>query len=327
MPPPAVLEHDHLRLTHHLLCAFSAVKLFNPADTTDFRAELGIMHQLRHPNVLNFYGAVTKGKRMQLVSERCACSVYQQLQRYGKLSKDSGGAKLNLATRVRYALDASKGMVFLHKRHIIHRDLKSSNLLIANDQSKTVKICDFSFSRLQGHYEITGVGLGTPGWVPPEETMGELVTTKADVYSFAMIMWELLQSEVPYADLLFGEAVPESLQKLRLMEICAKDLRPPVPTEKAAWFQTPPQDFAKYCNLMTDCWKREPELRPSFETVQERLQAIHSGLKKHAQKKKRAERPSGRGSSAGSAAVSPRAEAAARAQAGAELHDGVSPPS
>ena len=51
---------------------------------------------------------------------------------------------------------------------IIHRDLKSSNLLVANDQSKTVKICDFSFSRLsQGRYEITGVGLGTPGWVPP----------------------------------------------------------------------------------------------------------------------------------------------------------------
>ena len=120
---------------------------------------------------------------------------------------------------------------------IIHRDLKSSNLLIANDQSKTVKICDFSFSRLsQGRYEITGVGLGTPGWVPPvreatsglcfipslqladgwfaqEETMGELVTAKADVYSFAMIMWELLQSEIPYADLLFGESVPESLRK------------------------------------------------------------------------------------------------------------------
>ena len=110
-------------------------------------------------------------------------------------------------------------------------------MLIANDQSKTVKICDFSFSRLsQGRYEITGVGLGTPGWVPPvreatsglcfipslqladgwfaqEETMGELVTAKADVYSFAMIMWELLQSEIPYADLLFGESVPESLRK------------------------------------------------------------------------------------------------------------------
>ena len=67
-----------------------AVKLFNPADTTDFRAELGILHQLSHPNVLIFYGAVTKGKQMCLVSERCACSVYQQLQRYGKLSKDSG---------------------------------------------------------------------------------------------------------------------------------------------------------------------------------------------------------------------------------------------
>ena len=297
------------------------MKLFNAADSTDFRAELGIMHQLRHPNVLNFYGAVTKGKRMQLVSERCACSVYQQLQRYGKLSKESGGAKLNLATRVRYALDASKGMVFLHKRHIIHRDLKSSNLLIANDQSKTVKICDFSFSRMQGHYEITGVGLGTPGWVPPEETMGELVTAKADVYSFAMILWELLQSEVPYAGLLFGESVPESLQKLRLMEICAKDLRPPVPTEKAAWFQTPPPDFNMYCELMTDCWKREPELRPSFEVVQARLEVIHGRLKKRAQRKKRAERPSGRAATADAAGGARNTESVEGSEAGAELHD------
>ena len=48
-------------------------------------------------------------------------------------------AKLNLATRLRYALDAAKGMVFLHQHRIIHRDLKSSNLLIANDRLKTVR--------------------------------------------------------------------------------------------------------------------------------------------------------------------------------------------
>ena len=153
--------------------------------------------------------------------------------------------------------------------------------------------------------------------------MGELVTTKADVYSFAMILWELLQSEVPYADLLSGEAVSESLQKLRLMEICAKDLRPPVPTEKAAWFQTPPSDFGMYCELMTDCWKREPELRPSFETVQSRLEAIHSRLKKRAQRKKRAERPSGRGPSADGAAISSQTEAVAQA----EVQDSEATPS
>ena len=86
-----------------------AVKLFNTDDVRDFRAELGIIQQLRHPNILGFYGAVTQGPRMCIVVERCTCSVYQQLHKYGKLSNDKGCAKLNLTTRVRYALDAAKG--------------------------------------------------------------------------------------------------------------------------------------------------------------------------------------------------------------------------
>ena len=97
------------------------------------------MHQLRHPNILNFYGAVTKDtSNYHLVLEKCACSVYAQLQKYGSLSAKDGGAKLNLATRVRYALDAAHGMVFLHERLIIHRDLKSSNLLIGKSRSGRV---------------------------------------------------------------------------------------------------------------------------------------------------------------------------------------------
>ena len=85
-------------------------------------------------------------------------------------------------------------------RQIIHRDLKSSNLLIAYDQGKTVKVCDFSMSRLSsggsggggGGKRLIGGGLGTPGYISPEELQGEPVTSKADTFSFAMILWELL---------------------------------------------------------------------------------------------------------------------------------------
>merc|ERR1719272_2136587 len=97
--------------------------------------------------------------------------VYSQLQKYGALSSAIGVAKLNMLTRVRYALDSAKGMVFLHSRRMIHRDLKSSNLLIATDRHKTVKICDFGLSRFKGQYSKKGKGRGTPGWMAPEEIL------------------------------------------------------------------------------------------------------------------------------------------------------------
>ena len=92
-----------------------------------------------------------KSEHHAIVQELCAGSVYDYLQKFGMqtISVDqTDKARLNLPTRVRYAHDAVKGILFLHSRRIIHCDLKSQNLLVANDQQKTVKICDFSMSRL-----------------------------------------------------------------------------------------------------------------------------------------------------------------------------------
>lgn len=106
---------------------------------------------------------------------------YDYLQKFGKEKTPAGGARLNLLTRIRYAHDAAKGLIFLHSRKVIHCDLKTSNLLVANDATKTVKICDFSMSRITSvkvnqkqsgggmvvptHPEATGSG--TPGFISP----------------------------------------------------------------------------------------------------------------------------------------------------------------
>lgn len=110
------------------------------------------------------------------------------------LCRAEGVARLNLPTRLRYAHDAAKGLIFLHSRKVIHCDLKTSNLLVANDASKTVKLCDFSMSRIGGgakpwlrrktasgrdlnanqskDLNSDGAEAGTPGFISPEEMMG-----------------------------------------------------------------------------------------------------------------------------------------------------------
>jgi serine/threonine protein kinase len=214
-----------------------AVKSFFASTKSDFNAELNVLHRLRHPNIVNFFGAcmgtdddgtydsrvfttrdsndgmsrvfttddtaVTsvegrlsqppptsqkRGSTCLIVMELCAIDLYRHLQKYGKLAAQPSDpsqpatAKLHLATRVRYALDAAKAMVFLHNHQIIHHDLKSSNLLISNDKARTVKICDFSLShatqgsfdaRSQDAHSVTGSvvseAIGTASYLAPEK--------------------------------------------------------------------------------------------------------------------------------------------------------------
>lgn len=159
-----------------------AVKVFKTSETTDFEDEVRVLEHLRHPNIVTFYGAVTRDSQHHaIVVELCRGSVYDYLQKFGKEKTPSGSARLNLLTRIRYAHDAAKGLIFLHSRKVIHCDLKTSNLLVANDATTTVKICDFSMSRITSvkvgdrksgggmivptHPEATGSG--TPGFISP----------------------------------------------------------------------------------------------------------------------------------------------------------------
>ena len=126
-----------------------AVKVFNAHSTADFKEEVKMLERLRHPNVVTFYGAVTQNaEHLAIVMELCLGSVFDYLRRWGHAKLDDKPvARLSLAVRLRYAHDAAKGVSFLHTRGVIHRDLKTSNMLISNNAHRTVKICDFAVSR------------------------------------------------------------------------------------------------------------------------------------------------------------------------------------
>ena len=146
------------------------------------------------------------------------------------------------------AMDIAKGMDFLHSSTppVIHRDLKSSNVLLRGD---TALVSDFGLSI--AHTLVTkGRKVDNPFWLAVEVMKGEEYTVKGDVYSFGVILWELLTCEEP-----FSEYNTTFLHKLETKIIAG--LRPTMPE----WCPV------KYKNLTIKCWNSSPDERPTFSDV------------------------------------------------------------
>jgi len=151
-----------------------------------------------------------------------------------------------------YLLDAARGMDYLHNHEplIIHRDLKSHNLLISDSDS--IKVCDFGLAKIMGPANSTMTQSGTPAWAAPEVLRCERYNQMADVYSYGVVIWELLSRDVPFSTLPpFQIVTLVGHQGIRL---------PILPT----WPQP-------YVQLMTACWAEKPVDRPTFSTIQQLL--------------------------------------------------------
>jgi len=145
------------------------------------------------------------------------------------------------------ASGAARGMAYLHSGSppVLHRDLKSPNLLL--DESFTVKICDFGLSRIKSRNGMTG-NLGTVQWMAPEVLANKSYAEPVDVYSFGIILWELLSGECPHK----GMGSVECAQAVYF-----KKLRPEIPS----W--CPP----RLSTLIESCWHHEPSRRPTFQAI------------------------------------------------------------
>ncbi|XP_059072687.1 uncharacterized protein LOC131066764 isoform X2 [Cryptomeria japonica] len=237
-----------------------AIKAFNGREYSDevlqgLKKEVSIMKRLRHPNVLLFMGAVYAPEHLAIVTE---------LLPRGSLFKILHKSKRNLELRhrLRMALDVARGMSYLHRRKppIIHRDLKSSSLLV--DKNWTVKVGDFGLSQLKNAtFLSTKVGKGSvrdtelliqPNWMAPEVLRNESSNEKSDVYSFGVILWELVTSQIPW----------DNCNALQVIEIVGfMDFRPEIPDGLDP----------KLTALICDCWHSELSQRPSFESIVQRI--------------------------------------------------------
>ncbi|GJQ12506.1 hypothetical protein GpartN1_g4297.t1 [Galdieria partita] len=207
-----------------------------------FKKEAELNCKLRHPNIVLFMGICVEPSFVCIVTEFMERGTVRDLL----LSK----SRLEWNIRLNWALDTATGMAYLHSLEpcIIHRDLKTTNLLV--DRGFNVKICDFGLSRFMSKDSVMSA-VGTVQFAAPEVLKHERYTEKADVFSFGTVLWELCSRErvfrgVPQID------VYKRVVAGRMPEIPA-DCDP------------------RYRAMIEMCWDMSPECRPSFEDLVEML--------------------------------------------------------
>ncbi|KAF2318412.1 hypothetical protein GH714_006844 [Hevea brasiliensis] len=154
------------------------------------------------------------------------------------------------------AYDVAKGMNYLHQLRppIVHRDLKSLNLLV--DGTYTVKVCDFGLSRSKAKsYLSSKTAAGTPEWMAPEVLRNDPSNEKADVYSFGVILWEIMTLQRPWRNLNQAQVVAAVGFKGQRLEV-PNNVNPSVAA------------------LIDVCLTSEPSKRPSFSYIMESLHKL-----------------------------------------------------
>lgn len=227
----------------------------------EFKKEFEIMSSLRSPHVVFFYGATTKPS-LCMVLEFChKGALYDVLSDMRE--------NITWSNVFKASIDTIKGLLCLHnwKPQIVHRDMKSLNLLV--DENWTVKVCDFGTSRFTSG---TGVDLSTLGklrgtyaYCAPEVYFGKSFTPKSDIYSFGVILWELAfrcitgTYEQPFSE--FKQIV---FDFQIIIQSAKKDSRPTIP-EKC------PTAFS---DLINRCWHKDPDSRPTTDEVLQQLRDL-----------------------------------------------------
>ncbi|XP_076951105.1 serine/threonine-protein kinase 52-like [Bidens hawaiensis] len=229
-----------------------------------FTQEVAVWHKLDHPNVTKFIGATMGSSELNVQTENGQidmpsniCCVVVEYLPGGALKNyliKNRRKKLAFKVVVQIALDLARGLSYLHSQKIVHRDVKTENML--RDKSRTIKIADFGVARVEASNpnDMTGE-TGTLGYMAPEVLNGNPYNRKCDVYSFGICLWEIYCCDMPYPDLSFSEVTSAVIRQY---------LRPEIP-------RCCPSSLA---NVMKRCWDANPDKRPEMDEVVTMLKAI-----------------------------------------------------
>eukprot|EP01117_Protostelium_nocturnum_P019591 TRINITY_DN8537_c0_g1_i1.p1 TRINITY_DN8537_c0_g1~~TRINITY_DN8537_c0_g1_i1.p1 ORF type:complete len:438 (-),score=79.51 TRINITY_DN8537_c0_g1_i1:140-1453(-) len=206
-----------------------------------FVRESEILSKIRpHPNIITFIGfTIPPDDPLSLVTE---------LAEKGNLLDYIGKFSVNLAFKLRMIRGVALGMIHLHAEGVIHRDLALRNVLL--DKHLEPKVSDFGLSRIHTDEgpATTVADIGPIKWMAPEAILHKQYSTKSDVFSFGIMMYELISEKEPFKKLSIAEVA---------IQVVRDGLRPKIPDNC-------PDTLEK---MMRDCWETDPSKRPTFYQI------------------------------------------------------------
>ncbi|KAM7358460.1 mitogen-activated protein kinase kinase kinase 13 wallenda isoform 2-T3 [Cochliomyia hominivorax] len=216
-----------------------AVKKVKDVKETDIKH----LRKLDHENIIKFKGVCTQSPVFCIIMEFCP---------YGPLQNILKEEEVMLPSRlVSWSKQIALGMQYLHSHKIIHRDLKSPNILISTNE--IVKISDFGTSREWNEISTKMSFAGTVAWMAPEVIRNEPCSEKVDIWSYGVVLWEMLTCEIPYKDV-DSSAI--------IWGVGNNSLKLPIPSSCPDGFKL----------LVKLCWNTKPRNRPSFRQILSHLE-------------------------------------------------------
>ncbi|MQM21155.1 hypothetical protein Taro_054189 [Colocasia esculenta] len=229
----------------------------------EFTAEMETIGKIKHRNLVPLLGYCKVGEERLLVYE---------YMKHGSLDmvlhdRSKGGPKLDWPARKKIAIGSARGLAFLHHScipHIIHRDMKSSNVLL--DENLEPRVSDFGMARLMNaldtHLSVSTLA-GTPGYVPPEYYQSFRCTTKGDVYSYGVLLLELLSGKRPTDPTEFGDNNLVGWAKQMVKENRSSEIFEPEITGS----KSGEAEMYRYLKIACECLEDRPLRRPTMIQV------------------------------------------------------------
>ncbi|XP_031105514.1 cold-responsive protein kinase 1-like [Ipomoea triloba] len=250
------------RLGDGTLAAIKVLSAESRQGVKEFLTEIVVISGLEHENLVKLHGCCVEGEHRILVYGYLENNSLAQTL----LGSGSSGIQFSWSARARICIGVARGLAFLHEEvqpPIIHRDIKASNILL--DKDFTPKISDFGLAKLfpQGLTHISTRVAGTPGYLAPEYVIRSQLTRKADIYSFEILLLEIVSGRsntnkrLPIDDQYLLETAWRFYQKGEPVELVDISLGENFNVDEAC----------RYIKIALLCTHFMPNSRPSMSSV------------------------------------------------------------